>query len=93
MVRRSGLVLVDVGGVTTGGGSWDATTCPYVLPDHYRPKRDVFAALVTANGGSWTGQLAVRTNGTITVANIGNSGSTDGRYGSLSYPIGPWASG
>ena len=93
VVRRSGLVLVDVGGVTTGGGSWDATTCPYVLPDHYRPKRDVFAALVTANGGSWTGQLAVRTNGTITVANIGNSGSTDGRYGSLSYPIGPWASG
>lgn len=93
VVRRSGLVLVDVGGVTTGGGSWDATTCPYVLPDHYRPKRDVFAALVMANGGSWTGQLAVRTNGTITVANIGNSGSTDGRYGSLSYPIGPWASG
>lgn len=93
VVRRSGLVLVDVGGVTTGGGSWDATTCPYVLPDHYRPKRDVFAALVTANGGSWTGQLAVRTNGTITVANIGNSGSTDGRYGSLSYPIGPLASG
>lgn len=93
VVRRSGLVLVDVGGVTTGGGSWDETTCPYVLPDHYRPKRDVFAALVTSNGGSWTGQLAVRTNGTITVANIGNSGSTDGRYGSLSYPIGPWASG
>ena len=93
VVRRSGLVLVDVGGVTTGGGSWDTTTCPYVLPDHCRPKRDVFAALVTSNGGSWTGQLAVRTNGTITVANIGNSGSTDGRYGSLSYPIGPWASG
>lgn len=93
VVRRSGLVLVDVGGVTTGGGSWDTTTCPYVLPDHCRPKRDVFAALVTANGGSWTGQLAVRTNGTITVTNIGNSGSTDGRYGSLSYPIGPWASG
>jgi hypothetical protein len=83
------LVWVYAYGVSTGSGSWDSTTCPYVLPEMYRPSLShITTPVVTANGGSWTGSLAVHSDGTITVSNRGNAGSTDARYGVLFYPVG-----
>lgn len=83
------LVWVYAWGVATGSGSWDSTTCPYVLPEKYRPSLShITAPVITDNGGSWTGSLVVKSDGTITVSNRGSSGSTDARYGVLFYPVG-----
>lgn len=83
------LVWVYAWGVSTGSGSWDSTTCPYVLPEKYRPSLShITAPVVTTNGGSWTGCLVVNSQGQIMVSNRGNAGSTDARYGVLLYPVG-----
>ena len=83
------LVWVYAYGVSVGSGSWDSTTCPYVLPEKYRPSLShITTPVITTNGGSWTGTLAVHSDGTITVSNRGSSGSTDMRYGVLFYPVG-----
>lgn len=83
------LVWVYAWGVATGSGSWDSTTCPYVLPEKYRPSLShITAPVVTTNGSSWTGYLVVNSQGQIMVSNRGNAGSTDARYGVLIYPVG-----
>lgn len=85
---RGGSVFVHAVGVKTGNGPWDSTECPYKLPQGYRPSFNVRSALITSNGGSTTGGLYVGSNGTIAVANNGSSGSSDARYGSVSFLAG-----
>lgn len=74
-------VLVIVHAVTTGSGSWDSVTCPYQLPEQYKPIYTSWAPLITANGGSTTGVVQVEMDGRIKVLNYGSSGSKNQRFG------------
>lgn len=80
------MVYVVVKGVVTDSESWASTDCPYTIPVQYRPGEEVYAAATTRDGGSWTGALNVQLNGKLTIRNMGNSGSTGGRFASLVYP-------
>ena len=82
----SGMVRVAAKGVHIGSRDWDSTNCSYTIPEQYRPAEDVSAAATTMNGGSWTGSLNVSTDGTVSMRNLGSSGSGDRRYASLVYP-------
>lgn len=83
------VVWVYSWGTATSSSSWATTTCPYVLPEAYRPHfGHVSAPVTTANGSAWTGALDVQTDGHIVVRNLGNAGSTDMRYGFVCYPVG-----
>ena len=83
------LVWIYAWGVSIGSGSWDSKTCPYVLPEKYRPRLShITTPISTTNGGSWTAVLVVNNQGQIIVKNDGNAGSTDARYGVLFYPVG-----
>lgn len=86
-VCTNGVVVSINVRVKTGSGSWDSVSCPYVLPQGLRPKAGINAPVATANGGSVTGVLFANTDGTITVANQGGSGSDGTRMGSLSYVV------
>lgn len=88
VLAANGAVYVIAQAVKTGGGSWDSIKCPYTLPVAYRPSRLVSVPVATANGGSTTGRLYVDTSGNIAVENIGSTGSSDQRFGALTYPVG-----
>ena len=78
---------VIVSRVKTASGSWASVACPYTLPESLRPKTTFQAPVATANGGSITGVMFVNTDGTITVANQGGSGSDGLRMGSVCYVV------
>lgn len=85
----SNFVYIHIQGMhLPSADSWASTTCPYTLPDEYRPVTTLQFPLVTGNGGSWTGCAAVTKEGHIIVQNYGNSGSTESRCGMLLFPIG-----
>lgn len=85
---RNGWVFVSAQGVTIDSGSWSSTTCPYTLPSGYRPSADIAAACIAGNGGSNTTSVSVSKTGVIKVQNTGSSGTANGRYGSISFPVG-----
>lgn len=78
---------VQVSGVQIGNGSWASVDFPVKVKPACRPVVDVSAALCVENGDSTTGLVSVGTDGTITIANRGASGSTGARRGSVSWPI------
>lgn len=80
-------VWVYAQGVNTGSGSWDTTTCGYTIPSNLRPAFNVSAPMVTQNGASWTACLCVLNTGKIQVQNLGDSGSSDNRFGIVMYPM------
>ena len=80
------MVHVVAKGITTDAGSWASTDCPYTIPEQYRPAEEIYVAATTRDGGSFTGALNVQLNGKVTMRNMGNSGSTSGRFASLTYP-------
>lgn len=84
---RAGIVFVRANYVTTGSGSWDSITCPYRLPEAYRPAGAVNTPAITANGGSTTGMLIVGPDGTIKMTNQGSTGSSSQRCATLAYPL------
>lgn len=86
-VCTNGVVVSINARVKTGSGSWDSVSCPYVLPQEFRPKSTINASVATQNGGSITGVMFVNTDGTIAVGNQGGSGSDGLRMGSLSYVV------
>lgn len=81
VVLAGNIILVIAHAVRTGPDSWDSVTCPYTLPEQYRPVHSSWAPLVTANGGSTTGVLQIGTDGRISVGNFGSSGSKSERFG------------
>lgn len=85
---RNGWVFVNAQGVSNGSGSWDSTTCPYTLPTGYRPSSEIAAACIAANGGTTTTTISVSADGVIKISNTGSSGTTNARYGSISFPVG-----
>lgn len=86
--RHNGEVWVMAKDVRTGAGSWDTVRCPYTIPEGYRPRVDIQVPMLTANGASCTGYMTVFASGVIEVGNYGNTGSSDKRTGTASYPIG-----
>ena len=85
----SNFVYIHIQGIhLPSADSWASVTCPYTLPDEYRPVATLQFPLITGNGGSWTGCAAVTKEGNIIAQNYGNSGSTESRCGMLLFPIG-----
>ena len=84
-VMNAGPIVAVSVRVHTGSGSWDSVKCPYVLPEGLRPAVTINTPVSTENGASVTGALFANTDGTITVANLGGSGSDGMRSGALCY--------
>jgi hypothetical protein len=85
---KCGFVWVYCNGVSTAGGAWDYTDCPYTLHEKYRPPMTLYAPAFANNGGTDTGAISVTRYGEISVGNYGGTGSTDARHGVLCWPIG-----
>ena len=85
--ERAGIVFVSAWNIKTDSGSWATTKCPFVIPAGKRPVEHVAAAAVTQNNGSVAGVLVVEQNGEASVRNYGGTGTTNGRYASLSYAV------
>lgn len=81
------MCTVQVNGVAIGAGSWDTLVCPTKVREGYRPLVEVSASLMVENGGSSTGLVVVVPDGTITVKNMGGSGSAGKRRGNASWPV------
>lgn len=78
---------VQVNSVKIGSGSWDSAQWGKKIREAYRPKTEMSNPLMVANGGSNTGFLVVTTGGVVSVKNMGNSGSSDARSGSVCWPV------
>lgn len=83
-----GSCAVQINGVSTDGGSWASISCPTKVREGCRPPAEVAAPLLTENGGSHTGLVVVIPEGTISVRNMGGTGSDGKRRGCVSWPIG-----
>lgn len=78
---------VQVNSVKIGGGSWDGADWGTKIREGYRPQYEVSNPLLVLNGASHTGFLVVNPAGTVSVKNMGSSGSGDARAGSVSWPV------
>ena len=78
---------VQVNSVKIGSGSWDSVQWGKTIREAYRPKTEMSNPLMVANGGSNTGFLVVTTGGVVSVKNMGDSGSSDARSGSVCWPV------
>ena len=78
---------VQVYSVKIGSGSWDSAQWGKTIREAYRPKTEMSNPLMVVNGGSNTGFLVVSTGGVVSVKNMGNSGSSDTRSGSVCWPV------
>lgn len=79
--------MVQVTSVKIGSGSWDGADWGKKIKEGYRPPYEVSNPLMVANGASHTGFLVVTAAGTVSVKNMGNSGSGDARNGSVCWPV------
>ncbi len=78
---------VQVNSVKIGSGSWDSAQWGKTIREAYRPKTEMSSHLMVANGASNTGFLVVTAGGVVSVKNMGNSGSSDARSGSVCWPV------
>lgn len=78
---------VQVNSVKIGSGSWDSAQWGKTISKAYWPKTEMSNPLMVANGGSNTGFLVVTTGGVVSVKNMGDSGSSDVRSGSVCWPV------
>lgn len=78
---------VQVTSVKIGSGSWDSAQWGKTIREAYWPKAEMSNPLMVANGGSHTGFLVVSAAGVVNVKNMGNSGSSDPRSGSVCWPV------
>lgn len=78
---------VQVNSVKIGSGSWDSAQWGKTIREAYRPKAEMSSPLMVANGGSNTGFLVVTGGGAVSVKNMGASGSSDSRSGSVCWPV------
>lgn len=72
---------------TIGGGSWDSVTASWKVPEQYRPPMTLYVPLGCTNGASGTGQLMVGADGTLRAGNQGGAGSTDERWGAVTWCV------
>ena len=79
--------MVQVTSVKIGSGSWDSADWGGRIKEGYRPKQEVSNPLMVANGASHTGFLVIAPTGVVSVKNMGSSGSSDTRNGSVCWPV------
>lgn len=79
--------MVQVTSVKIGSGSWDSADWGKKIKEGYRPPFEVSNPLMVANSASHTGFLVVTGAGTVSVKNMGSSGSGDNRSGSVCWPV------
>ena len=84
VVQHGGAVSVFARGIVTESGSESYLDCKYKLPEGLRPATEVLASVVTS-GGTAGGYLRAKSDGTITVGQLGGSGSRGPRYGQLTF--------
>lgn len=84
VVQHGGAVSVFARGIVTESGGESYLDCKYKLPEGLRPATEVLASVVTS-GGTAGGYLRVKPDGTITVGQLGGSGSRAARYGQLTF--------
>lgn len=84
VVKHGGAVSVFARGIITESGGESYLNCKYKLPEGLRPATEVLASVVTS-GGTAGGYLRVKPDGTITVGQLGGSGSRAARYGQLTF--------
>lgn len=85
VVRHGGAVSVFARGIVTSSGSTGYVHCRYTVPREYCPATEVLTACVTQNGDGGAGYLRVKPDGTITMGQLGGGGSTQPRYGQLTW--------
>lgn len=78
---------VQINGVKISNGAWASASCPISVEASHRPALEIMASLTTENGASHTGLVSVGSDGVVKVKNMGSSGSSDARWGSVSWPI------
>lgn len=78
---------VQVTAVKIGSGSWDSVNWGKKLKQEYRPPCEMSNPMLVTNGSSHTGFLVVAPDGTVSVKNMGSSGSIDTRSGSVFWPV------
>ena len=79
--------MVQVTSVKIGSGSWDSADWGKKIKEGYRPPHEVSNPLMVSSGASHTGFLVVSAAGTVSVKNMGASGSGDNRSGSVCWPV------
>ena len=84
----SNIVFIYAQRNKTDTGSWTYSYCKHTLDAKYRPSKDIVVPAISENGGSWTGVVCVKADGTLYVGNFGSSGTEHQRYGFIVYPIG-----
>lgn len=84
VVKHGGAVSVFARGIVTPGDSESYLDCKYKLPEGMRPATEVLTSVVTI-GGIAGGYLRARPDGTITVGQLGGTGSRALRYGQLTF--------
>lgn len=84
VVKHGGAVSVFARGIVTPGDSESYLDCKYKLPEGLRPATEVLTSVVTS-GGTAGGYLRARPDGTITVGQLGGTGSRALRYGQLTF--------
>lgn len=78
---------VQVTGVAIESGSWSAAEFRDKVKPECCPAVEVSAPLSVENGASTTGLIAVSPGGSVSVRNMGGTGSNGKRRGSVSWPI------
>lgn len=78
---------VQVNSVRIGSDSWNSVQWGKTIREAYRPKTEMSNPLMVENGASHTGLLVVTTGGVVSVKNMGASGSSDARSGSVCWPV------
>ena len=78
---------VQVSSVKIGSSSWDSVEWGKTIREAYRPQYEMSNPLMVANGASHTGFLVVSAGGVVSVKNMGASGSSDTRNGSVCWPV------
>lgn len=79
--------MVQVTGVKISSGAFAIADWDKKIKEGYRPPHGVSNPLAVTNGTSHTGLLSVNSNGTVSVKNMGASGSDDARSGSVCRPV------
>lgn len=78
---------VQVNSVKISSASWESVQWGKKIREAYRPKVEMSNPMMVSNGGSHTGFLVVTADGVVSVRNMGDSGSSDTRNGSVCWPV------
>lgn len=93
LYNASGFTVIRCGHMMTiryegaiSNASYVTVTCPYTLPDGYRPRVEMVTAMCVRDGQT-SRMLVVNPNGSIRVQNMGAAGSASTCFGCLTYPL------